>query len=104
MNGQENYAKDFDEAVQIANNVEFGLAASLYCNDVSTCQKFVNQIEVGLVHINNSTVGGEAQLPFGGIKSSGIGPHELGLAAIDFFSEKVSVSLDYSGRREAKFV
>lgn len=98
-------AADFEEAVRIANGVEYGLAASIYCNDLSTCQKFVNKIDVGIIHVNNPTVGGEAQLPFGGIKLSGVGPHELGLAAIDFFSEKITVFVDYSGRkREAKFI
>jgi aldehyde dehydrogenase (NAD+) len=98
-------ASDFGDALKIANGVQFGLAASIYCNDLSTCQKFVNGIEVGLVHINNPTVGGEAQLPFGGLKASGIGPHEFGLAAIDFFTDKITVFVDYSGgKREAKFI
>jgi len=98
-------ANDFSEAVNVANGVQFGLAASIYCNDLSTCQKFVNKIDVGLVHINNPTVGGEAQLPFGGLKASGIGPHEFGLAAVEFFTDKITVFVDYSGRkREAKFI
>jgi acyl-CoA reductase-like NAD-dependent aldehyde dehydrogenase len=98
-------ARDFDEAIHIANGVRFGLTASIYSQDISNCLKFVNKVEVGMVHVNNPTLGGEAQLPFGGIKASGIGPHELGIEAIDFFSEKITVFVDYTGRkREARFI
>jgi aldehyde dehydrogenase (NAD+) len=93
--------KDFDEAVEAANDVPFGLASSVYTADVSKSMKFVDRSEVGIVHVNNPTVGGEAHLPFGGSKATGVGPREQGSVAIDFYSELKVVYLDYTGARRA---
>jgi alpha-ketoglutaric semialdehyde dehydrogenase len=96
---------NLEDAIEVANDVKFGLSASIYSQDVSSCFKFVNKIDVGMIHLNNPTLGGEAHLPFGGIKASGIGSHELGIESIDFFTEKITVFADYTGKkREARFI
>lgn len=91
-------ASDFDEALQIANDVRFGLSASIYTSDVTRSFQFIEGIEVGIVHVNSPTVGGEAQLPFGGVKETGIGSREQGSTAIDFYTELKTVYIDYTGK------
>ena len=51
-----------------------------------------------MVHVNSPTVGGEAQLPFGGVKHSGVGAREQGKTAIDFYTELKVVYFDYTGQ------
>jgi acyl-CoA reductase-like NAD-dependent aldehyde dehydrogenase len=92
-------ANDFEDAVEMANNVKFGLSASLYSNDMSKALKFVDHAEVGKVHINSPTIGGEAQAPFGGTKATGIGPREQGTEVFDFYTEVKTVYIDYTGKK-----
>ncbi|HVR71572.1 MAG TPA: aldehyde dehydrogenase family protein [Vicinamibacteria bacterium] len=89
----------YEEAVEAANRVEFGLAASIFTSDANHAYRFVDDIEAGIVHINNGTPGGEAQLPFGGTKATGVGPREQGTTAIEFYSEIKTVYVDYTGRQ-----
>jgi acyl-CoA reductase-like NAD-dependent aldehyde dehydrogenase len=90
-------AESFEEAVALANHVEFGLASSIYTRDANQAMRFVEQSEVGMVHVNNPTVGGEAALPFGGIKSTGLGSREMSEEGADFFCEQKTVFFDYTG-------
>lgn len=92
-------AKDFDEAVEIANGVKFGLSASLYSQDMAKIMRFAELSEVGKVHINSPTIGGEAQAPFGGIKATGIGPRECGSEVFEFYTEIKTVYIDYTGKK-----
>jgi len=89
---------DLDEALQAANSVRYGLTASIYSRDPSALLRFVDEIECGIVHVNSPTVGGEAQLPFGGIKHTGIGPREQGKTAVEFYTELKTVYYDYTGQ------
>ncbi|MFQ5926467.1 MAG: aldehyde dehydrogenase family protein, partial [Terriglobia bacterium] len=91
--------KDFDQAVQVANNVRYGLAASIFSTDANRIFQFCDRIECGVVHVNSPTVGGEAHVPFGGIKATGIGERETGSTAIEFYSELKVVYVDYTGRK-----
>lgn len=88
---------DFEEALAAANAVEFGLSASIYSRDANTVMKFVERAEVGMVHVNNPTVGGEAQLPFGGWKSTGVGEREMAEEGAEFFTQLKTVFFDYTG-------
>lgn len=90
-------AGSFEEALSIANDVEYGLTASIYTQNPNAIMEFVERAEVGMVHVNQPTVGGEAQLPFGGIKKSGIGDREMGKPGIEFFTELKTVFYDYTG-------
>ncbi len=87
----------FEEAISVANNVEFGLTSSVYTKDINRVFRYVDQIETGMLHVNSPTIGGEAQLPFGGMKKTGIGPREQGQTAIEFFTEWKTVYIDYTG-------
>jgi aldehyde dehydrogenase (NAD+) len=88
---------DFEEALHAANHVDFGLSASIYTRDANTAMKFVERSEVGMVHVNNPTVGGEAQLPFGGWKSTGVGEREMAEEGAEFFTQLKTVFFDYTG-------
>jgi alpha-ketoglutaric semialdehyde dehydrogenase len=91
--------KNFDEALQVANSVRYGLSSSLYSNDAAKIFEFIERIETGITHINSPTVGGEAHLPFGGMKATGVGLREMGRVAVDFFTELKAVYIDFTGRK-----
>ena len=98
-------AGDLDQAIELANGVQFGLSSSIYTSDIKGAFRYVDQVEAGIVHINAPTLGGEVHLPFGGIKASGAGAREQGTEAVNFFSEVVTVYVDYAGARtQAKFI
>jgi len=83
-----------DEAIERANAVEFGLSASIFTNSLEATQAFVQRLEAGLLHVNSQTAGADVHVPFGGIKGSGFGPHEQGRAALEFYTEVVTVYQD----------
>jgi aldehyde dehydrogenase (NAD+) len=84
--------------------VRYGLSSSIFTSDAALLFRFVDGIETGIVHVNSGTPGGEAQLPFGGSKATGVGPREQGTTAIDFFSEIKTVYVDYTGHsRKSSF-
>ena len=85
---------DLDEALRRANAVEFGLSASIFTSDLGAVQRFVNELEAGILHVNSQTAGAEVHVPFGGIKGSGFGPHEQGRSALEFYTEVVTVYQD----------
>jgi aldehyde dehydrogenase (NAD+) len=91
--------KDFDKAMQVANDCEYGLSSSIFSNDATRIFRFVDEIETGMTHINSPTTGGEAHIPFGGIKGTGIGDREQGSTALDFYTELKVVYVDYTGRK-----
>lgn len=86
--------KDVDEVLTRANAVRFGLSASIYTQSLETAQRFVSGMRAGILHVNSQTAGAEVHVPFGGTKSSGFGPHEQGRAAIDFYTDIVTVYHD----------
>ena len=85
---------DLDEALRRANAVEFGLSASIFTQSLQATQRFVNELQAGILHVNSQTAGADVHVPFGGIKSSGFGPHEQGRAAVEFYTELVTVYQD----------
>ncbi|MBA3694861.1 MAG: aldehyde dehydrogenase family protein, partial [Acidobacteria bacterium] len=91
--------KDFDEAMRVANDCDYGLSSSIFTSDASRIFRFVDEIETGMTHINSPTTGGEAHIPFGGIKATGIGEREQGSTALDFYTELKVVYVDYTGRK-----
>jgi alpha-ketoglutaric semialdehyde dehydrogenase len=88
---------DAASALSVANGVRFGLSASVYTNDVAAMFKFVDRLDAGIIHVNSPTVGGEAHIPFGGMKATGVGLREMGRVAIDFYTELKVVYVDYTG-------
>jgi benzaldehyde dehydrogenase (NAD) len=75
-----------DEAVRVANDTEYGLAASVFGEDVDAALDVARRIESGICHVNSSSVHDEPQMPFGGVKASGWGRFG-GRAALEEFTE-----------------
>ncbi len=88
-------AKDPAGALRIANNIPFGLSASIQTSNVSRVFDFVYGMEAGLLTVNLPSAGVEYQLPFGGTKDSSFGPKEQGPAAMDFYSDWKTIYLKY---------
>lgn len=86
-------ARDEDHAVELANDSEYGLSASVFTRDVARGLKVARRIEAGMCHVNGPTVHDEAQMPFGGMKSSGYGRFG-GRAGIDAFTELRWVTIE----------
>jgi alpha-ketoglutaric semialdehyde dehydrogenase len=95
--------ESFEEAMAAANASEFGLTSSIYTRDMARMFRYIDEIETGMTHVNSPTLGGEAQMPFGGAKSTGVGPREQGTEVFDFYTETKIVYIDYTGaKREGK--
>ncbi|HSB46596.1 MAG TPA: aldehyde dehydrogenase family protein [Candidatus Bilamarchaeum sp.] len=90
-------ADGLEEAVEIANSVEYGLSSAIYTRDISNAFRAIEGIEAGITYVNASTIGAEVHLPFGGVKGTGH-TREAGIMGIDEFSNVKSVYVDYSGR------
>ena len=91
--------KSFDEMVETANNCEFGLTCAFYTQDLTNAMNFIDRVEAGMVHVNSPTIGGEAQVPFGGVKGSGVGDREMSKEGLHFFTELKTAYIDYTGRK-----
>lgn len=85
---------DEEEALKVANSVEYGLAASIFTNNLSLAYMFADQVESGMVHINHGTASA-AHLPFGGVKQSGYGAYSIGHSNIEFFTNVKAVYFQY---------
>jgi aldehyde dehydrogenase (NAD+) len=79
-------ARDFDHAVELANDTRYGLTAGIATRSLKYAHEFMSRSESGLVNVNLPTAGLEFQVPFGGNKESGVGGREQGPAALDFYS------------------
>jgi len=90
--------RSFDEAVAIGNNVQYGLSASIYTQDINKAFCAMRDLYTGIFYVNAPTIGAEVHLPFGGTKATGNGHREAGTAALDVFSDWKSVYVDFSGR------
>jgi alpha-ketoglutaric semialdehyde dehydrogenase len=85
---------DFDAAIRVANDVAFGLSASVFTRDLDKAMRFAREVDAGLVRINGETAGVEPQAPFGGMKSSSSFSREQGQAAKDFYTQVKTISID----------
>ena len=86
-----------EEGIRVANSVSYGLPGSIYTQDVNKAFTAMREFETGIFYVNSSTIGAEVHLPFGGIKDTGNGHREAGIAGLDVFTEWKSVYVDYSG-------
>jgi alpha-ketoglutaric semialdehyde dehydrogenase len=89
---------DLEHAIQIANDIEYGLSSALYTKDVNKAFAAMRDLHAGITYINAPTIGAEVHLPFGGVKATGNGHREGGLGAIDFYTEWKSIYVDYSDK------
>ena len=92
-------AKDYEDAVAIANSVVYGLSSSIYTNDLRWAFRAMQDLEAGITYVNAPTIGAEVQLPFGGTKETGpTDTREAGTTALEEFTYWKTVYVDYSGR------
>ena len=90
--------KTYDEAIDICNNVDYGLSSSIFTNSVNHAFRAVQDIEEGITYVNGPTIGAECHMPFGGCKDTDNGHREGGSSAFDFFTEEKTVYIDFSGK------
>jgi aldehyde dehydrogenase (NAD+) len=88
-------AKNFEDAVEIANDTRYGLSSAVYTTDIKKAFISIKKLQSGIGYVNQGPVAAEIHLPFGGIKDSGFG-REAGEAAIENYTEKKSIFIDYS--------
>jgi len=86
-------AASVEQAFRLANDGEYGLSAALFTQDLSRVLEGMEDLDVGILHVNSETAGADPHVPFGGAKKSGYGPKEQGAAAKDFFTHTTTVYL-----------
>jgi aldehyde dehydrogenase (NAD+) len=87
-----------EEAIDIANDVKYGLSSAVYTQDVNQAFYAMQELYTGICYVNSATIGAEVHLPFGGTKGTGNGHREAGTQVLDIFSEWKSLYIDYSGK------
>ena len=90
--------ESFEQAIQIANCIPYGLSSAVYTRDVNRAFRAMRDIDAGITYVNAPTIGAEVHLPFGGTKATGNGHREGGLGAIDFYTQWKSIYVDFSDR------
>ena len=89
--------KGIDEAVALANDSEYGLSAGIITCDEEKGFAVARRLQTGMAHVNCSSVNDEPHVPFGGVKSSGVGRHG-GMASVEAFTESRWLTLERGGR------
>jgi aldehyde dehydrogenase (NAD+) len=89
--------ESLEEAIDVANDVPYGLSSSIYTRDVNAAFRAMRDLYTGIVYVNAPTIGAEIHLPFGGTKGTGNGHREGGTQVLDVFSEWKSIYVDFSG-------
>jgi acyl-CoA reductase-like NAD-dependent aldehyde dehydrogenase len=92
-------ADNLDQAIEIANSVEYGLSSAIYTRNIRNAFVAIKKLQAGITYVNHSTVGSEAHLPFGGVKFSG-NNREGGPEGINEFTELKTVYIDYSNLKQ----
>ncbi len=87
-----------DDAIEIANDIPYGLSTAIYTRNVNLAFKAMRDLEAGITYVNAPTIGAEVHLPFGGVKQTGNGHREGGIGAIEFFTTWKAVYVDYSDK------
>ncbi len=90
-----------EAAIAAANGVRYGLTGSVFTRDLSRAFEVIKHLDAGITHVNNPTIGGEAHMPFGGIKHTGTGPREMGPEAWKFYAEEKTVYINHAGGARA---
>lgn len=88
----------FEEAIDIANGVAYGLSSAIYTQNVNLAFRAMQELYTGICYVNSATIGAEVHLPFGGTKNTGNGHREAGTQVLDIFTEWKSLYIDFSGR------
>jgi alpha-ketoglutaric semialdehyde dehydrogenase len=89
---------DLDEAISVANDIEFGLSTAIYTRDVNKAFVALRDLDSGISYVNAPTIGAEVHLPFGGTKNTGNGHREAAEACLDTVTEWKTLYIDYSDK------
>jgi alpha-ketoglutaric semialdehyde dehydrogenase len=87
--------RDFNEALKLASDSDYGLTAAIHTQNLHRALKFSQSLPSGVVNVNGGTHGSEPHMPFGGVKNSGNGMREPGLEALDVYTEKKNIHLNF---------
>lgn len=79
----------FDQAMDMLNGTEFGLTSALFSNNNAYVQRFLRESQNGMIHVNHGTIP-DNNMPFGGVKNSGVGPFSVGPTAVNFYTSEHS--------------
>lgn len=90
--------ESLEEAINVANDIQYGLSASIYTADVNKAFTAMRDIYTGIFYVNASTIGAEVHVPFGGTRNTGNGHREAGAQMIDTYTEWKTVYVDFSGK------
>ena len=90
-------ASSTEEAIELANDTEYGLAAAVQCRDLARARELADQVEAGMVHINDHPIQDEPNAPFGGVKESGLGRYN-GEWVVDEMVEPKWISVQHEDR------
>jgi aldehyde dehydrogenase (NAD+) len=91
-------ARSLEDAVEIANDTNYGLSSAIYTRDIDRAFRAIQDIASGITYVNSSTIGAEIQFPFGGVRQTGNGHREGGWTVLDIMTEWKTVYIDYSGK------
>ena len=86
--------EDFDQALSILNGTEYGLTSALFSNRNDLVQRFLAESQNGMIHVNHGTVP-DNNMPFGGIKHSGVGAYSVGPTAVNFYTSEHAAYIAY---------
>jgi len=86
-------ADDLQEALELANDVKYGLSASIFTNRLDEMMQYVQEMEAGMIRVNGESSGVELQAPFGGMKASSSHSREQGRAAMEFFTAVKTITI-----------
>lgn len=89
-------ARNLEHALEIANDVPYGLSAAIFTKDISRILRFIKSAQAGMIKINGETAGVEPHAPFGGLKQSSSHSREQGRAAIEFFTSIQTIAISPS--------
>lgn len=87
-------ARDFSDALKLANDSPYGLTAAIHTADVNRATEFTRKVQAGVANVNAGTFGSEPHLPFGGVKLSGNGSREPGTEALDIYTNLKSIAFN----------
>jgi aldehyde dehydrogenase (NAD+) len=88
-------ARDYEEAIALANQSPYGLTAAIHTNSIHRAMEFLSRVETGVAVVNGATYGSEPHMPFGGLKHSGNGLREAGTEALDVYSAWKTVYINH---------
>ena len=86
--------KDFNEALQMANDSPYGLTACIHTRSIHRATEFTQKVQAGVAVVNAGTFGSEPHMPFGGLKQSGNGTREPGTEALDVYSDLKNILIN----------